>query len=257
MSDAMAAEWIKLRTQTTTVWLLIAAVASTVAISAAVGASTHQSGLVHGGDATKLSLTGVYLGQIVLGTLAITTLSDEYATGMIKVTLAATPQRLTALAAKAATVCALTAIVSVAAVAGCLLIGRLILPAAGLDPAHGYPVLSLSSGATLRAAGGTVIYLTLIALLSLGLAALVRDTAVSIGVVVALLYLPPLLAQILGGTLAREIKRFAPMSAGLAVQHTTNTRTLPIQPWAGIGVAAGWATLAMLVGAIALRHRDA
>jgi ABC-2 type transport system permease protein len=257
MSDALAAEWTKLRTQTTTVWLLIATVAATVAISAAVGASTHQSGFVHGGDATRLSLIGVYLGQIVVATLAVTTLSEEYATGMIKVTLAAMPQRLTALAAKAATVCALTAIVSVAAVAGCLLIGRVMLPAAGLDPAHGYPLISLSSGATFRAAGGTVIYLTLIALLSLGLAALIRDTAVSIGVVVGLLYLPPLLAQVLGGTLAREIKQFAPMTAGLAIQHTTNLRTLPIQPWAGIGVAAGWATVAILLGAIALQHRDA
>lgn len=257
MSDALRAEWIKLRTQTTTVWLLIATVAATVAISAAAGVSTHQSRSVHGGDPTRLSLVGVYLGQIVVATLAITTLSEEYATGMIKVTLAAMPQRLTALAAKAANVCALTAIASAGAVAGCLLIGRLMFPTDGLDPAHGYTLVSLNSGATLRAASGTVIYLALIALLSLGLSAVIRDTAVSIGVVVGLLYLPPLLAQIVGGTLAREIKQFAPTTAGLAIQHTTNLRTLPIQPWVGLGVAAGWATVAMLLGAIALQHRDA
>jgi ABC-2 type transport system permease protein len=257
MSDALRAEWTKLRTQTTTVWLLIATVAATVAISAAAGVSTHQSGTVHGGDTTRLSLVGVYLGQIVVATLAVTTLSEEYATGLIKTTLAAMPQRLTALAAKAANVCALTAIISAGAVAGCLLIGRLMLPADGLDPAHGYALVSLSSGATLRAAGGTVIYLTLIALLSLGLAAVIRDTAVSIGAAVSLLYLPPLLAQVVGGTLAREIKQFAPMTAGLAIQHTTNLRTLPIQPWAGLGVAAGWATVAMLLGATAVQRRDA
>jgi ABC-2 type transport system permease protein len=75
--------------------------------------------------------------------------------------------------------------------------------------------------------------------------------------VVSLLYLPPLLAQVVGGTLAREIKQFAPMTAGMAIQHTTNLRTLPIPPWAGLGVAAGWATAAMLLGALALHHRDA
>ena len=257
MSDALRAEWTKLRTQTTTVWLLIATVVATVTISAAAGVSTHQSGSVRGGDATRLSLVGVYLGQIVVATLAVTTLSEEYATGMIKATLTAMPRRLTALAAKAANVCALTAIASAGAVAGCLLIGRLMLPADGLDPTHGYALVSLSSSATLRAAGGTVIYLTLIALLSLGLAAVIRDTAVSIGAVVSLLYLPPLLAQIVGGTLAREIKQSAPMTAGLAIQHTTNLRTLPIRPWAGLGVAAGWAAVAMVLGAIALHHRDA
>jgi ABC-2 type transport system permease protein len=257
MSDALRAEWTKLRTQTTTVWLLIATVAATVAISAAAGVSTHQSGSVHGGDATRLSLVGVYLGQIVVAALAITALSEEYATGMIKVTLTAMPQRLTVLAAKAANVCALTAIVSAGAVAGCLLIGRLMFPSDGLDPAHGYALVSLSFGATLRAAGGTVIYLTLIALLSLGLTAVIRDTAASIGAVVSLLYLPPLLAQVVGGTLAREVRQFAPMTAGLAIQHTTNLRTLPIPPWAGLGVVAGWATVAMLLGTIALRHRDA
>lgn len=257
MSDALRAEWTKLRTQTTTVWLLIATGVATVAISAATGASTHQTGFVHGGDAVRLSLVGVYLGQIVIASLAVTTLSEEYATGVIRVTLAAMPRRFTVLAAKAANVCTLTAVISAGAVAGCLLIGRVMLPADGLDPAHGYALVSLSSSATLRAASGTIIYLTLIALLSLGLAAVIRDTAVSIGVVVALLYLPPLLAQMVGGTLARDIKEFAPMTAGLAIQHTTSLRALPIQPWTGLAVTAGWAAAAMLLGGIVLQRRDA
>lgn len=257
MSDALRAEWTKLCTQTTTVWLLIATAAATIAISAAACASTHQSGFVHGGDAVRLSLVGVYLGQIGIASLAVTTLSEEYATGLIRVTLAAMPRRLTVLAAKAANVCALTAIISTGAVGGCLLIGRLMLPADGLDPAHGYALVSLSSSATLRAVSGTVVYLTLIALLSLGLAAAIRDTAVSIGIVVGLLYLPPLLAQIVGGTLGHEIKQVAPMTAGFAIQHTTNLRALPIQPRAGLAVTAGWAAAAMLFGGILLKRRDA
>jgi ABC-2 type transport system permease protein len=176
---------------------------------------------------------------------------------MIKATLAAMPKRLTMVTAKATNVCTLTAIISAVAVAGCLLIGRLMLPADGVDPAHGYTLVSLCSSATWRASSGTVIYLTLIALLSLGLAAVIRDTAVSIGAVVGLLYLPPLLAQVVGGTLARDIRQFAPMTAGLAIQHTTNLRTLPIQPWAGLGVTACWAAAAMLLGALVLQHRDA
>ena len=69
------------------------------------------------------------------------------------------------------------------AVAGCLLAGRLLLPAAGLDPAHGYALVSLGHAATLRAAAGSVLYLVLIALLALGIATAIRDTAASIGAV--------------------------------------------------------------------------
>ena len=43
MTDALHAEWTKLRTLTSTAWLLAGAVALTVAVSVAVAAATHQS----------------------------------------------------------------------------------------------------------------------------------------------------------------------------------------------------------------------
>ena len=64
---------------------------------------------------------------------------------------------------------------------GSVLAGRLILPGHGYTPANGYPALSLADGTVLRAAAGTVLYLALIALLSLGVATAVRDSAVAIG----------------------------------------------------------------------------
>ena len=50
--------------------------------------------------------------------------------------------------------------------------------------------MSISHGPTLRAALGSVLYLVFIALLSLGVATAFRDTTVSIGIVLGLLYLP-------------------------------------------------------------------
>jgi ABC-2 type transport system permease protein len=47
------------------------------------------------------------------------------------------------------------------------------------------------------------------------------------------------------------------MTAGLAVQATVNVRSLPISPWAGLGVLAAWAAAALLVGGLALEMRDA
>jgi ABC-2 type transport system permease protein len=80
------------------------------------------------------------------------------------------------------------------AVLGSVLAGRLILPGNGITPAHGYAPLSLADGPVLRAAAGSVLYLALVGLLSLGVATAVRDSATAIGIVLGLLYLFPMIA---------------------------------------------------------------
>jgi ABC-2 type transport system permease protein len=167
------------------------------------------------------------------------------------------PHRLVLLAAKAANVAGLTLVIGVVAVTGCLLAGRFMLPGAGLGPAHGYALVSITHSPTLRAAVGSVFYLVLIGLLALGVATAIRDTAVSIGAVLALLYLPPLLAQVVSDPLRRHIQQIAPMTAGLAIQATTNLRSLPINPWAGVSVLAAWAGASLFIGGLLLRLRDA
>ena len=255
MTQSIRAEWTKLRTLTGTAWLLGAVVVLTVGVSAAVVAATHQSS--RGGDPTKLALAGIDLGQAVVAVLAVVTISEEYATGMILLTLTAMPRRLVLLAAKAANLAGLNLAAGILAVAGCLIAGRLMLPGAGFDAAHGYALVSITHGATLRAAAGSVLYLVLIALMALGIATAIRDTAASIGAMLALLYLPPVLAQLLSEPLRRHIQQIAPMTAGLAIQATTNLRSLPIAPWTGLGVLAAWAIASLLIGGTLLRLRDA
>jgi len=259
MSAALRAEWTKLRTLPGTGWLLLGVVAATVIISAAVSASVSCStpAACHA-DVTKLTLTGTYLGQAVVAIVAVLAVSGEYATGMIRTTLAAMPRRATVLAAKAAVITAVTLAAGTLAVLGSVLAGRLILPGHGYTPANGYPVLSLADGTVLRAAAGTVLYLALIALLSLGIAAAVRDAAVAVGTVLGLLYLFPILTQVAGSPgVARHLQQIGPMTAGLEIQASTGLRGLPIGPWAGLGVLAAWAAAALLAGALLLRLRDA
>jgi ABC-2 type transport system permease protein len=257
MIAAVRAEWTKLRTLPSTAWLLIAAAGTTIAVSAIVAAAWH----VNRGstaDPTKLSLTGIYVGQAVIAVLTVLAISEEYGTGMIRTSLAAVPRRVNMLAAKAATLAGLTVPVGLAAAAGCLIVGRLLLPDAGLNPAHGYALISPDHASTLRAAAGTVIYLVLIGLLALGIATIIRDTAASIGAVFGLLYLPPIAAQLIQDpTWRRHIQQVAPMTAGLAVQATRNLNNLPIAPWAGLGVLAAWAAATLLAAVLLLRLRDA
>jgi ABC-2 type transport system permease protein len=141
------------------------------------------------GVSGEFGLTGIDLGQAVIALLAVLTVSTEYSTGMIRTTLAAMPLRITVLAAKAAVLTGLVLAAGAIAVLTSVLAWRLILPERGLGPAHGYPLLSLSDGPVLRAAVGSVLYLALIGLLSLGVVTATRDSAVAIGVVLSLLRL--------------------------------------------------------------------
>jgi ABC-2 type transport system permease protein len=258
LGDALRAEWTKARTLGSTGWLLLAAVVLTVAVSAAVASAVDcpSGGCME--DPAKISLTGIYLGQAVMAILAVLMISSEYSTGMIRVTLAAMPSRTTVLAAKAAVLTGLVLVCGAVAVLACVLAGQLILPGHGIDPGHGYPSLSLGSAPVLRAAAGSVLYLAMIALLGLGTATAVRDSATAIGVVLGLLYLFPIVGAVLGGShLARLFQQIGPMTAGLAIQATTGLQNLPISPWAGLGVLAAWTAGALLAGALLLRLRDA
>lgn len=251
------AEWTKLRTAGGVGWLLLAAAVLTAAVSTIAVAAIRYSPLGSYQDTTKVALTGIDLGQAVIAILAVLIISNEYSSGMIRVTLAAIPRRPLVLAAKAAWVTALALAAGAAAVLASLLVARLILPGHGFTPGHGYPLLSLAHGGTLRAAIGSVLYLALIALLSLGLATALRDSAVAIGVVLAVLYLFPIIAQVVGARWQKDLMQIGPMTAGLSIQATTGLKSLPIGPWGGLGVLAAWAAGALLLGGVVLWLRDA
>jgi ABC-2 type transport system permease protein len=258
MRLAVHAEWTKLRTVAGPAWLLVAAAVLTVALSAAATAAMTCPTVDCGVDATRVSLTGVQLGQAVVAVLAVLAVGGEYSNGMIRTTLAAMPHRSIVLAAKAATVTGTVLVAGTVGVLGCLLAGRLILPGQGFTAEHGYPPLSLTDGPTLRAAAGSVLYLALIGLLSLGTATVVRDPAAATGIVLGLLYLFPIFLEVISDPIwQRRIQQIAPSNAGLAIQATTRLDSLPISPWAGLGVAAAWAAGALLAGGLVLRLRDA
>jgi ABC-2 type transport system permease protein len=258
LNDALQAEWTKLRTVPGPTWLLLAVITLTVAVGAATTATVECS---FGGcdvDQAKTSLTGIVLGQVAVAVLAVLMIGSEYGTGMIHITLTAVPGRIVVLAAKALVLTGVVITGATIAVLGSLLAGRLILPGHGVTPSHGYPPLSLGDGPVLRAALGSVLYLALIALLALGIAFAVRDSATAIGIVFGLLYVFPIITLAVSDPqLRRHLQQIAPMNAGLAIQATNELSKLPIGPWAGLGVLAAWAGAALLVGGLLLRRRDA
>ena len=258
MSRALHAEWTKLRTVPGPAWLLLAAAALTTAAGVLADTAASCPDAACQLDPARTTLTGIYLSQAVVAIVGVLAISGEYGTGLIRVSLAASPRRVTVLAAKAVVVTVPVLAAGAAGVLGAVLAGRFILPGHGFTAAHGYLPVSLTQGPLLRAAAGSVLYLALVALLSLGVATAIRDAAASIGTVLGLLYVVPVIAAAAGtGGWHRHLDQIAPMTAGLAVQYTTGLAGAPIGPWAGLGVLAAWAAAALLAGGLLFRLRDA
>jgi len=256
--QTLHAEWTKLRTLASTGWLLLAVAVLTIAVSAAADASAACPSGGCQTDPVRLSLTGVQVGQAIVAIVAVLAVSSEYSSHMIQVTLTAVPRRLAVLAAKAALIAGLFLAAGAVAVLASVLAGRLILPGHGFTPVHGYQPLSLGDGPVLRAACGSVLYLVLIALLSLGVATVVRESAVAIGLVLGLLYVFPVVASVVTNQQwHRHLEQIGPMTAGLYIQDTVDVQAFPLTPCQGLGVLALWAAGALTVGALVLRLRDA
>jgi len=238
--NTLRAEWAKTWSDPSMIWLLAGLIVATVAVSMVTIAAAS------GQDPAKLSLTGIYLGQVIAAVTGVLAIGNEYSTGMILVSLTAVPRRLELLAAKMLVLAGPVAVASAVAVGGCMLAGWLILPGHWFGPADW------------RAAFCSVMYLTLIAVLSLGVTAMVRDSAVAAGVVLGLLFLFPILITMVSDrTLVRHLEQISPLLAGQDLQATTGLSGLPLSPWPALGVVALWAAGGLVLGGLALGRRDA
>jgi len=261
MRHALHAEWTKLRTLRSNLWLAAAVTVFTVAAGLAtmstVDISTCPTPAGCLEDVPKLALSGVWLGQIAAVLLGVGVIGGEYGTGLIQTTLAARPRRHEVLFGKAAVVTATVLVAGTAGVLGALAVGRIILPGKGFTIDNGYQPLSVTDPSTLRAAAGTVLYLTLVALLALGIATAVRGTAAALSTVLSVLLITPLLVGLVSDpTWHERLDRLTPTTAGLAIQSTTALDRLPIAPWAGVGVLAAYVAAAGLAGWWLLARRD-
>jgi hypothetical protein len=240
-------EWIKLRSLRSTWWTLAVTVAAAAAIAVAVGVNTEDATA----DLTNNALAGISVGLLLTGILGVLTATSEHSSGTIRSTLAAIPNRPLVLAAKAAVFGAVALVAGEAASFVAFFAGRAALPAGVAGPALGQP------GVLRAVALGGAGY-CLIGLLGLGLGAVVRHTPVAVGLLVGGVYV---VAQ-LGAALAPVLMPYLPIAivansltvvqAGMAIGDVRF-----LSPWAGLGVLAAYAALALAAGAWLLAERDA
>jgi hypothetical protein len=190
--------------------------------------------------------------MVVLGAIAVT---SEFATGTIRATFAALPRRLVAFGAKTTAVGTLALAVGSVTSLLSFVVAQPLLHQGGFVP-PAYPIVSISDASAIRAVAGTALYLTLLAVFAVGVAAIVRHTAAAVTLVVGLVLVPTVVMGFFTGAPRELLQQVAP-AAGLAIQITSERYdTPPIGPWDGLGVTAAWTAAALLAAAWAIGHRD-
>jgi ABC-2 type transport system permease protein len=169
---------------------------------------------------------------------------------MIRATFAAAPRRPVVLAAKAAVVAAITLVAGEILAFAAFAAGELALG----SPA---PHATLGQPGVLRAVlmGGA--YPCLIALIALGLGAIVRNTAAAISALVGILFVVPLILLPLGESIQHSVGQFLPML--IAENSLTSVKPVAhsLSPGIGFAVLCGYAVAALAAGRWALARRDA
>jgi ABC-type transport system involved in multi-copper enzyme maturation permease subunit len=218
-------------------------------------------------DPLQVTFYGTLFGLIAVIALGAVFITGEYRRGMIRTTLAASPQRGRVLAAKAVVIGSVTFAAGLAGAAVAFPFVVRKLHALGWNPPV-WPVWSLTSQVGVQVVVGTAALLAVTALLALAAGTILRRSAGAITAVIALVIFPLVLAVILPTAPADWLLRYTPAAAfGLQTstlrypQVTTGCvpyhGCYPLAPWTGFAVMCAWAVLALAVAAVLLRRRDA
>jgi ABC-2 type transport system permease protein len=262
LHQALRAEWIKARSLRSTAWTLLAGFGLTLAFTFLLCSGSTTEGGSPGrpgdNDIVRDSLAGTWLGQIAFVLLAVLVIASEYSTGTIRATFAANPRRRVVLGAKAAVLGALVLAAGLLAAAASFTLGQRLLRGNGFNYEGGYPSVTLTDGPALRAVVGTALYLTGLALLAFGIAAIVRRQAPAISVALGLVFVPWIAVGLLPEGAGELVQKLSPTTAGLAVQQTVDRAdNIPLAPWAGLGVLGAYALASLVLAFWLVSRRDA
>jgi ABC-type transport system involved in multi-copper enzyme maturation permease subunit len=241
----MLSEWTKLRSLRSTWWTLGLAVLIGLGLATMIAYSLGTDGDPREGiaaDSVNSLLAGTGFAALVLGVLGALQISGEYTTGTMAVSLTAVPRRWPVLAAKAAVLAAVVAPLALAMSAAALLIGGAMIDGG----------VALSWQAIL----GNTAYVTAVALLGLSLATLARSTAMSITLLVTVVFVLPPLLPLLPWNWMDTIAEYFPTAAGASLT-TTVPGLAALGDATALATLAAWALIPLTAGAVLLTRRDA
>ena len=245
------AEWVKLRTLRSTIWIAVL----TIGIMGAFAALFAWAMTAFPDDAPTsagIVVVGYPIAQLVIAVLGVLVVTGEYATGSIRSTLAAEPRRMRVVASKALVLVLAAFVVSVLAIGLSVAVAIPVLQASGVEVTF--------AADDIRALVGTVLYLTVSSLFAFGIGLLLKNSAAAISAVVGVLFILPIIVQIIGMTTRIEWIMDAysslPAQAGSAVTGVPMGSGSQLDPWMGFAVFCGYTVALLAAGAVAFSRRD-
>ncbi len=254
-SDALRAEWFKLRSLRSSFWALGVSVVLGVGLGAAIAAASSHS---YAGsslsskaswDPAALSTSGMAIGQLAIEVLGVLFISSEYSSGMIRTSLTVVPKRGRLLAAKSAVFAAVTLLVGEVTSFSSFFVGQAVISG------HA-PTASLGDAAVTRAVIGAGLLMSALALLAVATGALLRHSAAGIAAMVTVALVLPGIAQALPASWQNPINKFWPTGAGSQITNVTRA-SHTLGPWAGFGLLCLFVAIVYFAAWAMLERRDA
>ncbi|MFD9001073.1 ABC transporter permease [Streptomyces sp. NPDC059582] len=253
-AQVVRSEWTKIRSVASTVWTLSLTVVVTIVLGMLISALSRseldkmspRQRLSF--DPTFISFAGMSLGQLAMIVFGVLVVSNEYSTGMIRTSLAAVPQRGTFLFSKITVAAGLALAVGLVTSFAAFFLGQAVL---------GSHRAQIGDPGVLRAVIGGGLYMTLIAMFSMGVAAMLRSPMLSLGILMPFFFL---ISNVLGNVDAtKKIGRFLPDQAGSRILQVVPRAgdDTPYGPWGGLGIMLLWVIAALAGGYLLLKRRDA
>jgi hypothetical protein len=247
--DVLASEWTKFRSARATYWTLLAAVLTPIALAVLVAATlTNQPKGSPAIDPLLPGFISLQYAVLAVGVLGVLAFSTEYSTGLIRTTFAAVPRRRAVLAATAAVTGTVTLLAGELVAVTSFFLVQAVLSGhhLGVSLSHpGVPGAVLADG----------LLLCVVAMMGLGLGAIIRHTAGGIAALAGLIFLPAI-SGMLPAPWGGRVSRFTLLEAARQATALHPVANL-FSPALSMLVLLAWPAATLAVAALMITRRDA
>ncbi len=246
-------EIVKLLTLRSTAITLVLTVGIALLVTGLVAnAALHQAPNYYiGFDPTQQSLVGLIVAGLTGGVFGALLITGEYASGTIRTTLSATPNRPLLLAAKIGVTTVITMAFCEVLSFVSFWLGQIVLSGGGA------PSASLASPGAFRAVAMTGVFIALMALMSFGFGLILRSTAGAIAAYVGVVFVLPLVVRAISETDLRYLPTNILTNSVMSTVNQGPGGTLrPLSPAVGLLLMTVYAAVALNAGAVMFVRRD-
>ncbi|MGE0227616.1 MAG: ABC transporter permease subunit [Dehalococcoidia bacterium] len=255
--NTLASEWMKLTTLRSTYLTLGLGSVLSIAMSALVCLAIGNT--FDGWPAERqaqfapilMSMSGTVVMLIALTVFGVLVASGEYSSGMMRLTLTATPRRARVLVAKLALVTGVTSIVGFVTSVSMFLAGQAVLGS------YGIPVADLGDADAQRFVFGLGLMSPLFPVLGAALGMILRSTPGAITASLGLLWLPQVFGEVLPSWPQEHLLNLFPQSAAdsLTSGHLVDNPMYSGEAFAGV-ILLTWVVVFVGAAHFFLQRRD-